>query len=365
LIFFLPNITKDGLKRTFELYCNYLVKYFDITLITNTNHTNYLKEINSKIKVVNPNNYFFSKFYSLNNIYCTYIALKFFGNGTTIFSLDGHFWLLFSKFLGSKIKLALRIANPLYNPKNSEEKKFLNRRFFSCGPGEELGKLDLFFFKTADLITLYTNKHFTYLKKNYQIKNLKIIRNYFSQKKVLTKKNKKIFRVYFIGRLHESKDPKFFLRNIIKVQQELKIKIHIVGSGPLKKDLKLMIRKYKKDVHLQGFVKEPFKKFNKKIDLFCLTSKFDGTPNVLGEAISYKIPCIAPRDVGCVNELLNKGKYGTLYSPNNDKDFRSKLKYSLNNYKISILKANKAYLNLAMYNKKNTLEKLKNELLLI
>ena len=39
-------------------------------------------------------------------------------------------------------------------------------------------------------------------------------------------------------------------------------------------------------IHLKNFKKNRF---------VCLTSLFDGTPNVLGEAISYKIPCIAPK----------------------------------------------------------------------
>ena len=53
-----------------------------------------------------------------------------------------------------------------------------------------------------------------------------------------------------------------------------------------------------KKVKIYGYIENGLKKLNKKIDILCITSKFDGTPNVLGEAVSFKIPCLAPRNVG-------------------------------------------------------------------
>ena len=92
------------------------------------------------------------------------------------------------------------------------------------------------------------------------------------------------------------------------------------------------------------------------MDLFCLTSKYDGTPNVLGEAISYKIPCIAPRSVGNVDELLGKGKFGTIYNPNNEKSFIMNVSNALKDYKSSIIKAQNAYINLSLKDKKHIRE---------
>ena len=88
-----------------------------------------------------------------------------------------------------------------------------------------------------------------------------------------------------------------------------------------------------------------------------LTSKFDGTPN-LGKEISYKIPCVAPKSVGSVNELLNNGTTGNIYNPGNEKSFINVVTKTLYNYKRSVKKANLAYADLDLYNKTNTLEKL-------
>ena len=62
-----------------------------------------------------------------------------------------------------------------------------------------------------------------------------------------------------------------------------------------------------------------------RIDAICITSKYDGTPNVLGEAVAYKIPCLAPKNVGLSNVILLNGKGGYLYKPNSNSNFKHKL----------------------------------------
>ena len=83
-----------------------------------------------------------------------------------------------------------------------------------------------------------------------------------------------------------------------------------------------MSKNYKKDIFFYGHVNEPFKKFSFRMDLLCVTSRYDGTPNVLGEAMSYKIPCIAPKEIGLCNILINNGKFGYLFKAENDKSFK-------------------------------------------
>ena len=106
-------------------------------------------------------------------------------------------------------------------------------------------------------------------------------------------------------------------------------------------------------------MEDAIKKLNKKIDIICITSKFDGTPNVLGEAVSYKIPCLAPRNVGLSNMVLLNGKGGYLYKSNSSDSFKSKLSSMLLNYDKAINKSNLAYKGLERFNYNNTLLKLK------
>ncbi|MDC0461066.1 glycosyltransferase, partial [Candidatus Pelagibacter sp.] len=104
---------------------------------------------------------------------------------------------------------------------------------------------------------------------------------------------------------------------------------------------------------------DAIKKLNKKIDIICITSKFDGTPNVLGEAVSYKIPCLAPRNVGLSNMILLNGKGGYLYKSNSKNDFKNKLSSMLMHYDEAINRSKLAYKALDRFSYNKTLLKLK------
>ena len=189
------------------------------------------------------------------------------------------------------------------------------------------------------------------------MKNVEVIYNYF-ERNTGNKKRKKIYNIFFIGRLVEDKDPEFFLRNCIEISKKHNIKIHIIGRGECSNRLKNISKGYENLIKLYGFVESPLKKFNKIIDIFCVTSKFDGTPNVLGEAMSYNIPSIAPDKIGLSNLLFANGKYGHLYKPGNNNDFQKKIINIISNYNKAIIKAKRGNLALKRFSKQNTLYKL-------
>ena len=135
-----------------------------------------------------------------------------------------------------------------------------------------------------------------------------------------------------------------------------------MGDGPDKRELLEVSKNYQKDIFFYNHVDAPFKKLSKSMDLICITSRYDGTPNVLGEAMSYNIPCVAPKEVGLCNILLNNGKFGYLYNAENNKSFKKKVLYALKNYKTSIIKAQHGYNSLKRFNSKNTLGKLRKEI---
>ena len=132
----------------------------------------------------------------------------------------------------------------------------------------------------------------------------------------------------------------------------------MIGKGILKKQLKSISQKFSKDVKIMPHISNPIIKFKKKIDIFCVTSKYDGTPNVLGEAVSCNIPCLAPKNIGLTNTLLLKGKGGYLYKPNNSLDFRKNLNKILTNYNQALAKSKIAFNKLDRFDKQNTLQKI-------
>ena len=122
--------------------------------------------------------------------------------------------------------------------------------------------------------------------------------------------------------------------------------------------MKKISKNFSKNIKFHGYLKNPLIKMHKIIDLVCVTSKYDGTPNILGEALSYKIPCLAPTKVGLSNYLLKNGKFGYLYKPGNNKSFQKQIKNILNNYHLAINKTKKGFKSLDRFNKRNTLIKL-------
>ncbi len=65
------------------------------------------------------------------------------------------------------------------------------------------------------------------------------------------------------------------------------------------------------NVHLLGYCAEP-ESFFQALDIHVLASKGEGFPNVVGEAMSCGVPCIAS-DVGDVKQLL--GNHGKVFAP--------------------------------------------------
>ena len=80
-------------------------------------------------------------------------------------------------------------------------------------------------------------------------------------------------------------------------------------------------------IFFYGFIKNPFEKFKNKIDLLCITSKYDGTPNVMGEAMSIGIPVLAPKNVGLANLFIGNEKNGFLYKSGDGNSFIRKINF--------------------------------------
>ena len=350
IFLFCPFIHDGGLEKTLKIYSSFLSKKFNVFLVTNTFNKKRLNILDKKVQIINFKNKFFSKNRILNNIYCILKTLSTSKKKLLIFSLQDHFFWCILKFLKLDFKLILRTQTAIINLKNKSEEKFLKKKFF-------LRKIITFFYKYADLVITFSNQNKLYLEKKIKVKNVKVIYNYFP-KFSGTKRKKKIYNVFFIGRLVPDKDPIFFVKNCIGLNNKINFNINVVGKGQCLHEIEKICNNSRKKIKIYGFIENGLQKLNKKIDILCITSKFDGTPNVLGEAVSFKIPCLAPKNVGLSNLILSNGKSGYLYQPNSDMSFQNNLYKMLNNYDLAITKSKKAYKNLDKFNLENTLEKL-------
>ena len=100
----------------------------------------------------------------------------------------------------------------------------------------------------------------------------------------------------------------------------------ILGEGPEKKNLKIMIKNnnLQKKIKLIGF-KRNTSKYYKKANLFINASHFEGFPNALVEAISHNLPVICSNSKGGVKEIILNGKGGDLFRVNDANQLSKKI----------------------------------------
>ena len=87
----------------------------------------------------------------------------------------------------------------------------------------------------------------------------------------------------------------------------------ILGEGSERKELEQLIKDLDlaKDVLLPGFLPNPYA-YMRRCSLFILSSKYEGLPTVLVEALYCGIPVISTDCPSGPREILADGKYGIL-----------------------------------------------------
>ncbi len=142
----------------------------------------------------------------------------------------------------------------------------------------------------------------------------------------LYKFNRKIVNIVSVGRLVEQKDHLTTINAIGLLKNKYNIKLLIIGSGPLKKFLnnKINYMGLKNNVKIIDYIKNPYP-YIKNGDLFILSSKFEGLPNVLLEAIVLNKFSISSNCQTGPKEILDNGKGGFLFKVGNFKSLAKKI----------------------------------------
>jgi glycosyltransferase involved in cell wall biosynthesis len=138
--------------------------------------------------------------------------------------------------------------------------------------------------------------------------------------------------VLSVGRLTAAKDFSTLIQAFSRVRNKLNAKLLILGEGELRSDLQDLINNLslQNDVILNGFVDNPYI-YMKNASVFVLSSKWEGLPTVLVEALACGTQVISTNCPSGPSEILEDGKYGMLV-PVGDVELLSEAIYnSLNN----------------------------------
>jgi glycosyltransferase involved in cell wall biosynthesis len=172
------------------------------------------------------------------------------------------------------------------------------------------------------------------------------------------KKNKKSLKIITIGRFTDQKDHLTLLRSLNEIKNKIDIKLLIIGRGVNKYKMINYIKENDliNNVKILPFQNNPFK-YLMISDLFILTSKFEGLPNVLLEAALLKKFIISTNCPTGPREILQNGKGGFLFKMGDYKSLSQKiLNYHQDKRKLKS-KINHNYKNLKRFDSYKNLQK--------
>ena len=306
LIVFIPSIEDGGVEKNLYLIINYISKKIGLIDLITFDNKNYHK-FNKKINIINPLlNFSFFSGRKPKYILCliTLISKIILNRNYLILSFQANIYII----ILAKI-FNLKVISRSNSSSAGWSKNFFKQIIFS------------FFFKKANKILVNSFDFKKEMDKKYSINSLCIL-NPFDFKNIKRKSYKKAQKIYkkknslkiiSVGRLTDQKDFLTLLKAIKILKNKREVELVIVGKGREKKRLEDYVLNEKLETYVRfiGYQKNPFK-FIKQADIFILTSLFEGSPNVLVEALFLKKYVISTDCPTGPREILNNGKYGSL-----------------------------------------------------
>lgn len=316
LLIFMPSVEGGGVEKNFFLITNYLSKKRkDIYVITA--EKNLYKKL-KKVNIIYPK----SNFWRLGGRYrkyfiCILLLINFLkqNHSSVIFSFQANIYaIIISKLFNVKI-ISRSNSAPIGWSKN-----FFKKIIYKIG-------LNL---ASSLIVNSYEFKK--EISKNFNV-NSQVIYNPLNKKEILKeskkrpifKYNRNRIKILSVGRLVDQKDHITLLKSINEIKNKIKLELLIIGRGKNK----LNYINFIKSNNLGKIVKifytnNPFP-YMKQSDLFILTSKFEGLPNVLLEALTFDNFIISSNCHTGPKEILDNNKGGLLFETGNHKELGKKI----------------------------------------
>jgi glycosyltransferase involved in cell wall biosynthesis len=318
LVFFIPSIEGGGVEKNLFIITNYFIKKkIKIHLITANKE--FRNKFNGKISIISPKKKNIKNFSRYKKyFYCLILLLGFIlkNKKTLIFSFQANIYAtIIAKLCFQKI-----IIRSNSSP-SGWSKNYLKNLLYK------------YFFRFCDVIIVNSKEFKKQMLKRFNIKtvciynplDLETIKRK-SKEKVLFKFKKNRLKIISIGRFVEQKDHLTLLKSLKILRDKIKFQVILMGQGILKRQYQNYIKENKmmEDIKILNFKKNPYP-YIKKSDLFILSSKFEGLPNVLLEAISLKKKIISSNCPTGPKEILLNGKIGLLFKVMDSNNLANKI----------------------------------------
>ena len=346
ILIFVPSIEDGGVEKNLFLISNYFYQNGINVNIISANRDK-KKYFNKKINFICPKSNFLNKknrFFK--TIYCFFLLLFFFikNNRILILSFQANIYAIFFSFLfGINIITRSNTAPPGWSS------NIFKRHIFKI------------FFKYPKRIIVNSLDFKKQLDEEFGVNSLCIFNPFDEQiiKKKIKKKikfrffKKKNYNFINIGRMTDQKDQLLILKAFKDLKKKINYKLIILGKGKNKKILQNYIdqNQLKKNIKLIGYKNNPYP-YLLLSDIFVLSSKFEGLPNVLLESQYLKKIIISTNCPTGPREILLNGKAGFLFNVGNVKELQKKIYYVTNkkNSKNINKKIRLGYLSMDRFN---------------
>ena len=118
--------------------------------------------------------------------------------------------------------------------------------------------------------------------------------------------------VVAVGRLHRQKGFDLLLRAAARLKGR-GVRLHVLGDGALREELSALAAELgvEGEVVFHGFLPNPYP-LVAAADLFVLSSRYEGFPNAMVEALALGRPVVAFDCPGGINELVERGVNGEI-----------------------------------------------------
>jgi GalNAc-alpha-(1->4)-GalNAc-alpha-(1->3)-diNAcBac-PP-undecaprenol alpha-1,4-N-acetyl-D-galactosaminyltransferase len=162
-----------------------------------------------------------------------------------------------------------------------------------------------------------------------------------------------------VGRLVEQKNHIALIRAFACLAEKYpQWKLKIIGDGPLKDELLKKIYEYKLDARvLIEPNREDMRSLYLQSSIFCLPSIYEGFPNVLLEAMYFKLAVIATNAPGAMSDLIVSNQNGIIVTDNSEQALTRTLEQLISNLPLRRKLGDSAHQTALLYSPEKMLSK--------
>jgi GalNAc-alpha-(1->4)-GalNAc-alpha-(1->3)-diNAcBac-PP-undecaprenol alpha-1,4-N-acetyl-D-galactosaminyltransferase len=324
--FVIGELSSGGAERVISTLSNDLIERFDITIITFVKSSSFYP-LDTRIKVVACNDKIIKPISIFDSLKLNYILLKRISQIVKKEEINILIGFITSANILTTIAAKLNGIPCIISERNNPLVEDVPKLW------EILRK---FVYPMANSLVLQTNGIKKLYEKKIKPQRITILPNPISSElsklRSNTIKREKI--ILTVGRLDKNKchDKLISAFNTLSLKGW---KVKIIGDGVKKQELNKLIESYNLSDKIEIIPKvKDIHNFYNRASIFVFTSKTEGFPNALLEAMHYGLPCISTNCNFGPSDLINDGVNGFLIPINDQAVLINKLSQLINNVEL-------------------------------